>query len=373
MKKSPSGNRGFTLVELLVVIAIIGILVGLLLPAVQAAREAARRMSCGNNLKQIGLALHNHESTYKNIPAWAKQLAANDPNNTSATNPLFNAALPDSRRVLWGLGKLLPYMEQDVIYNQFDMKFPLMSPRNLPPPLPVSSGQVLATLANRSLVPAFICPSTPEVIVDYRLFAPLAALGAPNPWPLPRTDYAPLRGPHSSMLQALNIPIPATASGLTCENSLQLCNSAMMGVPENNPNTEVGNGVVVKNTIKFAEVTDGLSNTVAIIERAGLMQEYFRGRARPVAASFQNASWVDWNIARHVRALTGADPNNPNQTTGTSIINIYNVDNPYSFHSGGVQTLRGDGSVSFMAATTDMATFYGLITRAGGEVMDTSN
>lgn len=371
MKKISFGRpAGFTLVELLVVIAIIGILVGLLLPAVQAAREAARRMSCSNNMKQLGLAIHNHESTYKYIPAWAKQLAFNDPNNTSTANPLFNAALPDTRRVLWGIGALLPYMEQDVVYNQFDARFPLMSPRNLPPPLAVSAGLVLPTLANSNLIPTFICPSTPEVTNNYQLHPPLAALGAPSNWPLPRTDYAPMRGPHSSMLQA----VTGVAAPSNCERDSPLCNSSMMGTPEGTSAAD-GNGaqLVVKNTVRFGEVTDGLSNTICLIERAGLMREYFRGRPRPVPQVFQNASWVDWNIARHVRVLSGADIANP-LNVGTTVINVYNVENPYSFHAGGVQVLRGDGSVTFMSQNIDLGSFFGLLTKAGGEVInDTSN
>ena len=104
-------NRtAFTLVELLVVIAIIGILVGLLLPAVQAAREAARRMSCSNNLKQIGLALHNHESTFKYVPAWGKEFPLTD-TYAAAGNPFFTLTA-DARKPFGALGQLLPYLEQ---------------------------------------------------------------------------------------------------------------------------------------------------------------------------------------------------------------------------------------------------------------------
>lgn len=364
-------TKAFTLVELLVVIAIIGILVGLLLPAVQAAREAARRMSCGNNMKQLGLAIHNHESTYKYIPAWCKQLPQNDPNNTSATNPLFNANPPDTRRTLWGLGALLPYMEQDSIYNLFDPKFPLMSPRNLPPPITVSMNMVPRTVLNKNLIPTFICPSTPEVPVDYRLEPGVGSLpGVPNPFELPRTDYAPMRGPHSSLLQAAT----GQVAPANCERDNPLCNSAMMGTPEGNLAPEGAGALLVrKHTIKFAEVTDGLSNTLCIIERAGLMRLYFRGKPVPGALVFENTSWVDWNIASHVRALAGVDILNPNATPGTAIINIHNADNPYSFHTGGVQTVRGDGSVAFLSATIDLGAFYALMTKSGGEVSDTSN
>src|SRR5688572_7932810 len=97
-----STRKGFTLVELLVVIAIIGILVALLLPAVQAAREAARRMQCSNNLKQVGIALHNYHDTYKNLPLgrWG---SATFPNKTYGTHTL-----------------ILNFIEQTNIYNSID-------------------------------------------------------------------------------------------------------------------------------------------------------------------------------------------------------------------------------------------------------------
>ena len=101
-------RSGFTLVELLVVIAIIGILVALLLPAVQAAREAARRMSCGNNLKQIGLALHNYHDTYKTMP----------PAIVYTRPPAQNAR---NGRPYWGWGALvLPYVEQTPLHDALD-------------------------------------------------------------------------------------------------------------------------------------------------------------------------------------------------------------------------------------------------------------
>ena len=100
-------KRGFTLVELLVVIAIIGILVGLLLPAVQAAREAARRMQCSNNLKQLGLAIHNFESANKRLPA-------------SILAPTWNANYDDNKYCYVGhLLQLFPYMEQTQVYSPF--------------------------------------------------------------------------------------------------------------------------------------------------------------------------------------------------------------------------------------------------------------
>ena len=136
---APSANRprqGFTLVELLVVIAIIGILVGLLLPAVQAAREAARRMSCGNNLKQLGLALHNYESAMRRFPPSANTTGG------SANQP-------------WsGQAALLPFLEGDNVYKNIDFSVGYHHPinkANFPP-------NGIATVR----VPVLLCPSEPE-------------------------------------------------------------------------------------------------------------------------------------------------------------------------------------------------------------------
>lgn len=335
-------RRGFTLVELLVVIAIIGILVGLLLPAVQAAREAARRMSCSNNLKQLGLALHNHESTFKYVPAWGREFAMND-TYASSNNPWF-ALTGDARRPFGVLGQLLPYLEQSNVTNLFDLKKPLVDPRNLAPPFP---GGTL-TPAAFATIPVFICPSTPEAQSDYGPY--FIPLGFPSgvSFNMPRTDYAPLRGLHSSL---------GSCIGLTATT-----HNSMLG----------SDNMVTKPTVKFAEVTDGLSNTMCFIEIAGKQKWYFRGRAHPGTAFGNglglNSFYGDWNVARHARGMSGADINNPGQL-GCSFINVFNENNPYSFHPGGVQMLRGDGSVGFLSDTVDLPAFAGVVSRNGGEVV----
>ena len=110
MQKNHSSRSGFTLVELLVVIAIIGVLVGLLLPAVQAAREAARRMSCSNNFKQIGLAIHNYHSAFKQIPTNGTG-SARTPSTVNGTNDC-------NRLFLSWLVPILPYIEQQALWEQ---------------------------------------------------------------------------------------------------------------------------------------------------------------------------------------------------------------------------------------------------------------
>ena len=334
--KRNAWKAGFTLVELLVVIAIIGILVGLLLPAVQAAREAARRMQCSNNLKQLGLAIHNHESTYKWIPIWGVELDRNTEAPTNPSNPLFNVT-GDARRLMGAMGQLLPYLEQNNISNLFDLKRPLVDPINSIAPL--LNGALPP--AARAKLPVYVCPSTPDVPSDYGVY--FASILPPNTqYLLPRTDYVPIRGLHESLNSC-------TGTNLRTHNGL------------------LGSEFpITKRKVKFGECSDGLSNTICFVELAGKQQIYFRGKPLPGILTL-NSFYGDWNVARHIRGLSGATVANPEQA-GCSTMNIVNQNNPYSFHTGGVQLVRGDGSVTFVADSISTPVFTALVTRDGGEV-----
>jgi len=342
MARYQNCRRGFTLVELLVVIAIIGILVGLLLPAVQAAREAARRMQCSNNMKQIGLAVHNHESAFKFIPAYGKII----PLAQYPTSPSFPLAAANAgfRETFAALAQLLPYMEQANITVLTDLRRSYVDPINMPPAYGTLNPAAMNT------VPSFICPSTPGTMPsDYALYFGTTPIGNRGPIVLPRTDYVPLRGLHSSLAVCAGMANSTTQNG-------------MMG----SINTEL------KPSVRLAEVSDGLSNTICIAELAGKQNIYFRSRRTPGSTLADggltlNSFYGDSNAARNIRGYSGISILTPTQA-GCSSINVLNIDGLYSFHTGGVQILRGDGSVSFMSESTNATTLASLITRDGGEV-----
>jgi prepilin-type N-terminal cleavage/methylation domain-containing protein/prepilin-type processing-associated H-X9-DG protein len=131
-------RSGFTLVELLVVIAIIGILVALLLPAIQAAREAARRMSCGNNMKQIALGLHNYHDTYKTFPPDAIWIKRNKP----------PAAVAGEERNFTWIALMLPFVEQQTVHSQINFRIPALNQV-------MTTGEPIRSV----VLPTFLCPS----------------------------------------------------------------------------------------------------------------------------------------------------------------------------------------------------------------------
>jgi len=344
------GRDGFTLVELLVVIAIIGVLVALLLPAVQAAREAARRMSCGNNMKQIGLALHNFESNQGYMPPWNFAF-----NPAPAGNPL--GARTEGHPPL---AMILPYMEQANVTNATRPDRSSIDPINWPPPWGTAP-------ASRITVKNYVCPSTPPRSIDYRPY--FVSQGVPDagaPFVIGPTDYAVVRGAHNNFRNACATTImdPANQCGVMGADGLM----------------EAGN--LSKGRARFADITDGTSNTIMVGEAAGRHQVYAR-RLKvmpnsplppnpPNAAGWTlNAAYGDVNTAIEVRGWSN-DGNTADG--GCCVLNCSNGRTTpftkgqfYSFHPSGLMVLRGDGSVQFLSETTVTGVVAALITRAGGE------
>lgn len=340
--RTVSDRRGFTLIELLVVIAIIAILIALLLPAVQQARESARRTQCKNNLKQLGLAVHNFEGSYGYIHAHERDIPA-------AEYPT-PANIYGSRATFGTLFHLLPYIEQTAVYDLFDKKRSYIDPVNMTP-----AYGTLNPAANSSPIAAFLCPSTPGTPPsDYGPFFALSGIPL-GPFVTPRTDYVPVKGLHRSLNGCAGGPSVDTKNG-------------MLGTISAEKSWK----------IKFSDVTDGLSNTICFAECAAKQKLYYRGK--PTGAntftsdpSFAGAGLVlnsyygDHNIGRQIRGYSGANLANIYEA-GCSSINIVNENGLYSFHTGGVQVVLGDGSVRFLSENMASVILAGMITRDGGEV-----
>jgi prepilin-type N-terminal cleavage/methylation domain-containing protein/prepilin-type processing-associated H-X9-DG protein len=331
-------SRGFTLVELLVVIAIIGILVALLLPAVQAAREAARRMQCGNNCKQIGLALHNYHDTYKSFPlAWS----------------LNGPALPGGGQwngEPWGV-QILPFIEQQPLYDSYNhniLAADQLSPANV--------------TAIQTGLAAYVCPSAPGGLNRVYTFN-----AAPAGLPFTAANIAP-----SDYI--------ATTGVLGAYSTLAY--GASSGGSRGGALNALGPGDTGGST-KFRDILDGTSNTFIVGERTGGNQIYIGSLVAPTLTAFlispggpgaalEGGGWGDLLNGEH---WLGGSLNNPTDSfpiaQGPCAINCTNARGRgfHSFHPGGAQFTMADGSVQFIAATVVPLAMAGRITRAKGETL----
>ena len=318
-----SVRTGFTLVELLVVIAIIGILVGLLLPAVQAAREAARRMQCSNNLKQIGLSMHNYESTFKRFPSG---------NMVGAS---FSVGLSVHAR-------LLPYMEQAAMYNQVDFNNAYNHANN--------------DVARNQRVPTFMCPSD--------TFSQLpTTLGGPNSY-YGNSGTNILAGSPPTLTSDPNYGMPE-------------CNGIFYRDSKVRP-ADIIDGL--SNTVAFSERVAGDGNNGI----STLISDTFQPGTYPANADEARRDCLAVNVldlSKQGYSNVGA----PWLQAYHSTTLYYHVLGPgdrscmfppgriattaSSRHTGGVMSVACDGSVQFVSRTVDLAVWRALGTRAGGETI----
>ncbi len=309
----PSDRRAFTLIELLVVIAIIAILIGLLLPAVQKVREAAARMRCSNNLKQQGLAFHNYAIVNKDSlpPSW-----------TLTPSPLNGGHA-------WGT-QLLPYMEQDNLFRQYNMLQPMMTPGNI-------------AVISQS-VKMYECPSAPNSARQYTENIPAGALpGLPAlTWQAWAGDYTATSGILGNVLNNCFSP----AGGSNREGALSF------NVPT-----------------PIIAIADGTSNTIVVGELAGRPAVYRNGRQVAPSTIASGAGWGDPLNGECWFAGSLADGSG---STGPCVVNCTNERGRglYSFHSNGSNVLMADGSVRFITQSMRNCTFAFMVTKAKGEVVN---
>lgn len=333
-----SRRRGFTLIELLVVIAIIAVLIALLLPAVQQAREAARRSQCKNNLKQLGLAIHNYESTHRLLPTAGKGVDFTKINMFAFPQSFFQS--------------VLPYTDQAPLYQQFNFSLHYSNAANAP--------------AAKTKVTLFLCPSN--------------AYTTPDPFGYGESDYMPVPFVDIDPVTGLRNGQNGTAGG---------ANGTSLGATKE--------GVLGLYPLPIAGATDGTSNSIAVFEQSGrpggIVGKYPQAMYIGGAPGWDSTQmpgggtktapnrWADGDSGAGVSGPPNAVAgnvqiinNNKNPLGGPASCpwttnNCGPNNEPFSVHVGGAHALLADGAVKFLSENLDVNVVRRLCGRNDGELI----
>lgn len=367
----PRARGGFTLVELLVVIAIIGVLIALLLPAVQSARESARRISCTNNLKQVGLGLLEYVSAKQTFPP--------------AQSVFSSVAMNKSTNPAWAWSFLiLPYMDQQTVYDMIrSANSTVLGPNNQNYYLSYKSGlngcsTVIPTYLCPSVVGGGVDPSRNQETNQLQYYAPYVAggsytkgnqdTGAPAIGNNPAvgfacSDYGGIEGPSTNTTGVVN---PSTnqmyvlpTSGVNLGMLPKLVATIMPATSQ---------------AISPKLVPDGLSKTMIVGEMAGRGFNFNKTKFSGTWAVGDNVGTLQLQFSGPATAafpttLT-VDPNGNSYGTYSTWCPAFGEDELIAFHPNGGMILLCDGSVQFIPVETDPAVIFSLATRNGGETIE---
>jgi len=321
MSHSSKTRRAFTLVELLVVIAIIGVLIALLLPAVQQAREAARRMQCNNNMKQLGLALHNYHDVHLTLPP-----ATINPGCHGCKTIVTPDTLSTNVRNITVHLLILPFLEQNALHDKLDFRKPmgLAAHADVTDPSPTDAAGNMAALKGTRL-DVFACPS--------------------DPYDLPGTTT-------DTNSHYYSIDYYRTSYAVASRNWEDDAYNAQLywGTSTNYANQRGAFGH--NGAAKFRDITDGTSNSILFCETPMRKDAVTRG---PFWGTWTNTFWVKMSYGINV----------PRSATIPQVF----AWSAGSEHPGGCNILLGDGSVHFLSETADTATTLNLVSIADGEVL----